>query len=465
MTIRAKIILTNIVVFGIILIAVAMVVYDRTSEAETARIDSRLEAYASSFITEFEDEWENNEFPESDEIDNIVGGQSASIRVQLVDDSGRVLFSRGELPPLRRALLIDALHDITSRQNIVISEEKFRLFVRPVEIDEGDRFALVLAAPTAEIRERLEYLSIILLITLSGALLLSGLAVYFLTGRAFRSIAQMVETAEEISASTLHQRLHVSASRDEVQRLAIALNDMMQRIEDAFKSQRRFVADASHELRTPLTVVYSELEFLKRKIQDRDLDDSIGAALQEVDRLSHLVKQLLLLARIDARKVSIGHKSVRLDEILADSVRIQQPNATRHRVQILLQIDDVIEIEGDPEHLKRVFLNVIDNAVKYSPVGGEVTVVLSRDKATAVVTVSDQGPGIDPSETELVFTRFYRSPEARSAQDGSGLGLAIARELVEAHGGTISIGIPESGGTAVTIRLPLPSGRTSSQQE
>ena len=455
MTIRLKIILTNIVVFGIILIAVAVVIYERTREAETARIDARLDAYAAGFITEFEDEWENGEFPDSDEIHTPDGKTERDILIQLIDSSGQVLFNRGNLPPLPDTLLRQALHDRSSRQNITIREHGFRRFVRPVEIDDRTGFVLVLATSTHEMSERLESLTVILIVTLFGALLLSALAVFYITGRAFRPINRMVKTAEDISASTLHQRLDVSNSHDEVQRLAVVLNDMMQRIEDAFKSQRQFVADASHELRTPLTVVYSELEFLRRKIQSREIDESVDTALHEIDRLAHLVRQLLLLARIDASKLSIEHKPVRLDEILADSVRYQQAGESSRGVRVLLQIDDVIETTGDPEYLKRAFVNIIDNAVKYSPDNDEIAVVLAREDDTAVVTVADHGPGIEPAEIENVFKRFYRSPRARQQQDGSGLGLAIARELIEAHSGQIQLGANPSGGTVVTIRLPL----------
>ena len=455
MTIRLKIILTNIVVFGIILIAVAAVIYERTREAETARIDSRLDAYAVGFITEFEDEWENGEFPDSNEIYSPDNGREENIRVQLIDASGKTLFSRGEMPPLIDTLLRQALDGRSVRQSINIHGHGFRRFVRPVGIDDRTGFVLVLATSTHEMSERLESLTVILIVTLSAALLLAALAVFYITGRAFRPIDRMVRTAEEISASTLHQRLDVSRSHDEVQRLAVALNDMMQRIEDAFNSQRQFVADASHELRTPLTVVYSELEFLRRKIQSQEVDQSVDTALHEINRLAQLVQQLLLLARIDARKLSIEHKPVRLDELLADSVRYQQAGGGSRGVQLLLQIDDVIETTGDPEYLKRAFINVIDNAVKYSPDSGEVAVVLSREGNSAIVTVTDHGPGIEPTEAEMVFKRFYRSPRARHQQDGSGLGLAITRELIEAHGGHIQLDANPSGGTVATIKLPV----------
>ncbi len=455
MTIRTKIILANIIVFGIILFAVAVVVYNRTLESETARIDSRLDTFAVGFITEFEDEWENNEFPDSDEMDLIGTDHQSDIRIQLLDNTGKVLFQRGELPSLPASIVRFVSNNSNLWQNIIIGHEPFRRFARPVEIEDHDNFVLVLAASTEEMEDRLESLTLVLIFSLAGALLLSVLAVYFITGRAFRPLIRMVETAETISASTLHRRLDEPSTRDEVGRLTSAFNDMMRRIEAAFKSQRQFVADASHELRTPLTIVIGELEFLKRQIDDGQLNDSINTVLHEMDRLTHLIQELLLLARIDAQKLPIDKKTVRLDEILAECIRLQLPSAAARNVQIDLHIDDAIEIYGDTEYIRRAFINIIDNAVKYSPDGGKVAVALRSEEENGIVTIDDQGPGIDPSDIELVFKRFYRSPKARQMHDGSGLGLAIAKELIEAHGGKIELAGAESVGTRVIIRLPF----------
>lgn len=465
MTIRTKLIITNVVVFGIILFAVAAVIYDRTRETEFAKLDSQLEVYAAGFVTEFEDQWENNEFPENGELEALASPPLTEIRVQLVDSTGKVLFGRGELPPPPTDLLNLNFQNQSTHRNIKIGVQRFRWSIRPVESDDKINFALVLAAPIREIEERLANLTLILIATLSGALLLSAIAIYFITGRAFRPITRMVEAAEMISAATLHHRLKVPQTQDEVRRLAEALNEMMARIEAAFRSQRQFVADASHELRTPLTVVYSELEYLRREIEGDNLNDSFTTVLLEIDRLSHLVQQLLLLARVDAQKLTVDRQAVRLDETLAECIRTLQSAAAEHRVRIQLQVTDVVEIEGDAGHLQRALLNVIDNAVKYSPEEGEVKVEVRRDRDTAILTVEDQGPGISEANRELVFKRFYRSPAARQTHDGSGLGLAIAKELIEAHGGRIDLGTAKLGGALVRVELPLHQPKSQSDND
>ncbi len=455
MTLRSRLIVTNVVVFAVILVILAVIVYERTRESEIVKLDSRLESYAAEFATEFEEQWENKEFPESSELEAIVNREYKNIRIQLYDSLDHSLFHRGDMPQIPVQLRKKVFANAVIHQNINIGDEWFRQLIRPVESDERIGFVLAVAAPADEVEERLSELTGLLLISVLSALLISAMAVYYFTGRSFRPVDKMVNAAEKISASTLDHRIDLPPVHDEVHRLAMALNAMMQRIEDAFKSQRQFVAEASHELRTPLTVIYSELEFLKRRIQDQESTDSIDASLKEVDRLTHLVQQLLLLARIDARRLTLDRQAVRLDEILVDSVQLQQKNAAKKNVHISLKIGDPIEIGGDPEHLKRAFINVIDNAVKYSPEASEVIINLTKEPGSAIITITDFGPGIKDSEIEAVFKRFYRSPHSRRDYDGSGLGLAITRELVEAHDGTVYIAKSDDRGTTVEIKLPI----------
>ncbi len=455
MTIRAKLIITDVIVFGVILIAVAVAVYNRTREAEIARMDSRLDTYAAGFITEFEDQWENNEFPDVAEIEALTVPPLPGIRVLLTDRTGRAVYRRGDLPHPPDNLIRQSLSGAILRRSLSLDHEPYRESIHPVESDDSIRFVLALAAPTEDIENRLDALTVLLIVTLSFALALSALAILFFTGRAFRPITRMVEAAEQISAATLDHRIAVPAARDEVSRLAEALNAMMTRIEDAFRSQRRFVADASHELRTPLTVIYGELEYLRRQLDDGRSDQSITTVLHEIDRLAHLVDQLLVLARFDASKSVTDSVPVRLDEVLAEVVQLLQQAAAVKNLDVHVQIDDVIEIAGSPDHLKRAVLNVLDNAIKYSPEHGEVSVALQRDNDEAVIAIRDNGPGIDPGEVKQVFQRFFRSPRVRQTNEGSGLGLAITRELIEAHGGTVRIAAPDSAGTTVEIRLPL----------
>jgi two-component system OmpR family sensor kinase len=456
MSIRLKIILANVIVFGLVLIGLALIVYDRTRESETAKLDSQLEVYATGFITEFEDEWENREFPDISELKSVTTAGLSGIRVELSDSSGNAIHLKKSLPSIDSGVLRRALAGTPVFETIPINDTNFRQLVRPVEADEKVGFVLRLAAPMIDLEDRMHDLVIILILAVPAALFLAAMSVYLITRLAFKPMTQMVDAAEQISASSLHHRLETPESRDEVQRLAEALNEMMNRIEDAFKSQRQFIADASHELRTPLTVIYSELEFLKRNMKDDDLREGIGIALEETDRLSRLVGQLLLLARIDAHKLVLDIQRVRLDELLIDCIRLLKIQAEKNNIGLNLHIDEAIETGGDAEKLKRALINVLENAIKYSPRGKQIFVSLgNEDGRTAVVTIKDQGAGIEARDLANVFKRFYRGDRARVGHDGSGLGLAITRELVEAHGGEISMESKSGTGTTVWIRLPI----------
>jgi len=459
MTLRSRLIVTNVLVFTIVLVVLAMLVYERTRESEITKLDSQLEAVSVEFAAEFEDQWEDKEFPESSEIEAIVGRQWKDVQVQLCDTLGRLLFSRGELPPIAEEWRENALSNQYSFQDIRIDNKWFRQLVRPVEEDERVGFVLAVAMPATDVEERLADLTSVLLLSVVLALLISSLSVYYFTGRSFRPVSRMVDAAEKISASTLDQRLDLPSVQDEVHRLAVALNAMMDRIEDAFKSQRQFVADASHELRTPLTVICSELEFLKRRLSDKESSESIESSLKEVDRMTRLVQQLLLLARIDARKLIMDYQPVRLDELIADCVQLEKAIAANKKVGISVQISDVVETNADHEHLQRALINILDNAIKFSPEGGEVAIRLQRDEDVASMTIRDQGPGIRSSESEEVFKRFYRSPQSRHEYEGSGLGLSIARNLIEAHGGTVYIA--QSGSSGTTVRMTIPIRQSS----
>jgi two-component system OmpR family sensor kinase len=326
----------------------------------------------------------------------------------------------------------------------------------PVPIDENFRFTLTLAASVDEVRARLDRLAMILFGSVLTVLLVAAAAIYFVTRRYFRPMSQMVTTAEQISANKLDKRLLLPAHADEVTRLGKALNDMMDRLESAFKSQRQFVTDASHELRTPITVIIGDLEYLRSQIDREDLRASIDDALSELDRLTRLVEQLLTLARIDAGKLVLERKRIRLDEILVDCVKLLRKEALKANVRVDVHVETVMEMHGDEVRLKSVILNLLENAIKYSESGGAVAARLRESPAGfAELTVSDSGPGVTDADLPKIFDRFYRGANSRAAGGGSGLGLAIAKEIVELHGGGIHAMANPEGGSLFKVQLPV----------
>lgn len=464
MTVTHKIVLSNLVVFGALLSGLAMVVYHRTARSETAEIDSRLGSSAAKIITEFEDEWEEDPLPEWDQIMGIQADGLPTLYMLVRDVDGHVIFAHDSASAPTPDALASAESGKSVHETVSVNGRRLRQAAYPIAPDEEVAFTLTVSTPLAESDARLSRLALMLMVSVAVVLLLASAATHLVTRWAFTPMSRMVRAAEEISALRLDRRIEQSTSRDEVARLASALNNMMDRIEAAFKSQRQFVADASHELRTPLTVIMGELEYIQKRLDHEGNKENVRTALEELGRLSRLVEQLLVLARIDAGKLTLDLTTVRLDEVLLDCVRFVQEEARRKELDMRVDVEAAVELQADPVKLKSIILNLLENAVRYTQNGGSVSAVLRHASGgKAELTVADTGPGIRAEDRPRVFDRFYRAAGARTGGDGSGLGLAIARELVDLHRGHISLDDAGPRGASFTVELPvLQPGSTSS---
>ncbi|HTX53256.1 MAG TPA: ATP-binding protein [Candidatus Baltobacteraceae bacterium] len=302
-----------------------------------------------------------------------------------------------------------------------------------------------------------------LLAMMPVALALASGGGWLLARRALRPVDRMAETARRIGAEGLGQRLAGAEAEDELGRLARTLNEMLARLEAAFSEMRRFSADASHELRTPLTVLKGEIEVALRSERDSaEYQRVLLSALDEVERMTHLVEDLLLLSRADAGALRFEREPVEMDRLVEDICKQGEILGRPRNVQVSLRSLEPLVVEGDGQKLKQVLLNLVDNAVKYTPAGGHVGIGLRQNAKTpeaagqAEVLVEDDGVGIPADAIPHLFDRFYRVDPARS-RDGSsaGLGLCIAKTIAEAHGGTIEVASALGAGSTFTLRLPL----------
>jgi heavy metal sensor kinase len=272
-------------------------------------------------------------------------------------------------------------------------------------------------------------------------LLLAGGGGWLLARRALAPVDRMTEAARRIGAAHLAERLEESGVDDELDRLASTLNAMLGRLDAAFRQIRQFSADASHELQTPLTILKGELEVALRAPRSPEAyQDHLRSALEEVDRIARLVEGLLLLARADAGVLRMDRKAVDLAQLVEEVYQQVKVLADSRDITLDLEAVEPLTIQGDYDRLRRLLLNLVDNGIKYTPHGGQVSLALQRHGAWAALRVSDTGIGLSPAEQERVFQRFYRAAEAREqSQVGAGLGLCIAQSIAEAHGGTMQI--------------------------
>ena len=288
-----------------------------------------------------------------------------------------------------------------------------------------------------------------------GLLLAAG-GGWALARRALAPVERMAEAARRISAERLAERLEQSGTGDELDRLSRVLNAMLERLDQSFRQVRQFSADASHELQTPLTILQGELEVaLRTPRSPQAYRESITSALQEIERLATLVEGLLLLARADAGMLRLDLKPIDAAQLLAEVYERMQIVARTRSVALELDELEPHLVLGDGERLRRVLLNLVDNAIKYTPAGGRVALSLRRLNDRACLSVRDTGIGLSEAEREQVFQRFYRAGAARDhGAQGSGLGLCIAMSIVEAHGGTLEVTSREGEGSTFTVCLP-----------
>jgi two-component system OmpR family sensor kinase len=288
------------------------------------------------------------------------------------------------------------------------------------------------------------------------AVLFSGIVVWFTLGQTLKPLGAITETVEQINrADDLSRRIpYQGPENDEIGNLVDSFNQTLERLEALFTSQQRLLADVSHELRTPLTVIKGNVDLIRRmKILD---EESLTSIDQEAGRLTRLVGGLLLLAQAESGKLALNMKRVELDLLLTEVFQ-EMMIIAGNRVHIRLNEIDQAYVNGDRDRLKQVFINLVANAIQYTPQGGEVFLSLEKIGEQARIICRDTGPGIPAEDLPHIFERFYRAEKSRTRREttGFGLGLSIANWIVERHGGRIEVNSQEGKGTTFAIWLPL----------
>jgi two-component system OmpR family sensor kinase len=381
--------------------------------------------------------------------------------IQIVDQDGRIVAHSANLGTARLPTSAPLLEKVRAGERIGetlhgFADEPVRLLSIPAQIG-GRDYVIQVAASLADANANVRLARLLFLIVSAGILGAVVLTGAMLAQAVLRPIDQIVRRARMIGESALAERLPHPGTRDEMGRLVETLNEMLARIEQSFNAQRRFTADASHELRSPLSRLRAELELTLRRPRERgEYEDALRSCLSEVERLSHLTGELLMLARLDVSRPPEAPVSVDLVSILHDAVKRLGPEALRRNVALVMDAPTEVSVNVASTALSHVVANVLDNAVKFSPLGSEVRVSVAIEERVAVVVVSDAGPGILAEEVPRVFERFYRGSAARHMEaPGVGLGLAICRALVEGQGGRISVDSAHGSGATFRIRLPL----------
>ena len=322
----------------------------------------------------------------------------------------------------------------------------------------GQSYLIQSAFEMDDFYEALHHFALLLLISIPSLLVCAAAGGYWISTRALAPVDQITQTARTISAQNLSSRLVVPNTGDELQRLSETLNGMLERLEAAFKKITQFTADASHELRTPVAVMRTRAELSLRKARSADeYREVIAEVLTELEKTSGLIEQLMFLARADSGAETLHFAATNVAEVLREACH--QGSALAEAKQIAFQEHipgESMWIQADASSLRRLFLILIDNAVKYTPASGQIDVSLHRNDGYAVAEVRDTGIGIAEADLPNVFERFYRTDKARTRESGGvGLGLSIGRWIAEVHSGTIEVHSSPGRGSTFQIRLPV----------
>lgn len=386
------------------------------------------------------------------------------IRMQILDSAGRVVDAgkgQNDGPLPLDSTLLDHSRDRQAFGYALTDGRRLRVLCLPFRDRAALHYRLCVAADLGLLEAMQRELLWQQLLIGALALLATAAAGWLLAGWAIRPIERITAAAREISARNLERRIAATPAATELGQLIEVLNETFARLARAIGSHRRFAADASHELRTPLANLKAELRVgLRRDREPEEYRRILRSADEETDRLARLTDDLLLLSTGDQDELALRDEPVPLDELVAESVRHFRPRAAAKGIEIAAELGlGSAAVRGDPDRLRQVLDNLIENALSYSPPGKLVRVQTCRDGAAACLQVCDEGVGIPPEDLPHIFDRFYRADKARSRQaGGSGLGLSICKLLVERHDGTIAAESRPGESSTFTVTLPLDDG-------
>ena len=445
-----------VLLLGLSLLIFSSYLYIQLEHTLLAQTDVELQFASTQASANLEDEDRDNPtaFPNTENYQYKARRLSqAGFAVRLINQDGKVLDGFG-----RYMELPTRVPTVSGYTTLTVGETQWRVYSQRIKAYNRPITSwLQVAQSLSLVQKTLSGLYEQILLGLPLVLFLAGLGGLFLANRALRPIDRITQTAQIISANDLTGRIGYRSSADEVGRLAITFDRMLDRLQNAFERERRFTADVSHELRTPLTAIKGRISVtLSRSRTPIEYENTLRALEQQVDRLIHLSTDLLFLARLEQGRLRFSPSVLALSDLLDSILEQAQPLAELRHITLSGNIPSGLLIYGDLDYLIRLFLNLVDNAIKYTPVGGKVT-LLAKIKGTEVcIAVSDTGVGIPPEHLPHLFERFYRVEADRSrSTGGAGLGLALAWEIVRTHRGTLSVQSQPGLGTTFTVHLPV----------
>lgn len=459
MPIRLRLTLWYLVILTVVLTLVAAGIYTFVATEERQNVDrilrERAEAFARAYTSELKEE------PSDKAVAEV--GHNFDEDVFVYAAAGNLVW-RSPMHALRvadaRAIsqLRQVIESAFHGREDAVTIGTVRCMAAPFA---NGRYVFVSTESLAGRRNALLRLRRAFVIVIPAALVIAAIGGYVLAAGSLMPVAQMTATASRIEAENLSERIAVPNPSDELGRLAAVLNALLERLERSFQQQKQLLADTSHELRTPLTIIRSEADVtLSRERSAEEYRRALEVIQSESAHLTSLIESVLLLARADARQARLARQEFALAEVIEQSVQSLRTIAQRRAIDLACTADGPMPMIGDPELVRRMLLNLLDNGIKFTDRGGQVRLDSHRAGAEYVITVSDSGRGIPAEAQERIFDRFFRVDSARGREvsgdgaSGAGLGLAIARWIARAHGGDLRLLRSSAAGSLFQATLP-----------
>ena len=455
-SLRFRITAWYVAFFSLLFVAFGIFLYGFLSRALLNRVDDTLVSQARTAAAMFGDEMEE------EQGDTFRAAQGVTVNLRM--DNRVAILSGWQILSSTGAIFQHELETIRARRTAGDGE----VLVLPDLGKHGEhavllnatargKTVLVLAiADLAPVAASLSEVRRLLWIAMPLLVAMAALGGYWLASRGLAPVGWMAAQAREITGSNLHKRLEIGDASEELAVLSASFNELLARLDQSFESMRRFVADASHELRTPLAIIRGEADVaLSHERSGSEYQASLNIVLDEARRLSRLVDDLLNLARADAGHVQLRVEDFYLNDVMAECCRSVQGLAAARSILLDCRSNGDVQFRGDPGLLRRLIINLLDNAIRYTPQGGHVSAAMAADDASVRLAISDTGCGIAEDALPHVFDRFYRADKGRSREDGGfGLGLAIVKWIAESHGGAVALASRRGEGSTFTVTLP-----------
>ncbi len=393
-------------------------------------------------------------------LENVLGRKPKGKFIQIMDSSGRIGAKmsdiEGEALPTSFNALERAMRGEIVYETIERTKPRLRMVTIPIMDNKKVTSVVQVGTSLEDFDETIRKLLLIIIISIPTSIIVTIVVGYFMAKKALRPVDQIRRAAVKISSSNLDEKIDITGRRDELGRLAETFNAMIGRLKDAFQRINQFSIDVSHELKTPLTILKGETEVALRKEREKDdYQKLLLSNLEEIDRMSCIIDDLLLLSKADTKEIKLNIEEVALRDLIMDVCMNMKVVADKKSVALQISELEDVRLKGDELKLRRMLLNVVENGIKYSHVGGKVSVSSYVNDGYARIDVKDDGIGISEEDIKYVFDRFYRADRSRKRESGSGLGLSISRWIAGAHKGSIEVKSQPAQGSVFTIKLPL----------